>query len=479
MTDEMLDALARQVLLDASELGCSDAEQAEEQHTFSPSFERKMKKLIRRADHPVRHRVTQAVACTALVIFLGGGSVLAFSAEARAAVFGWVREVYETYFSYHYEGGETEVPENTVFKPTWIPEGYTETVAPEPGDSVTNIYENETGDFIIFCYTYDSESTALNVERDGSETQQVFIGDVPAELYVNRDEGEGDTLVWTDEYNGILCWITADLSVEELVRIAGSVELVDLNQAAIENTVFLPTWVPEGYELTTGPEPGEGGHMIYQNEMGLIIFISYFFDTENYIAQVELDGVELLTATVNGIPADFFYDEKENESSVLVWHDEEIGVMFSISAPLPQEDIIRVAESIAPVSVSLLTLENAVLIPTWLPTGYKMTKAPERGKHATSVYWNDKGDGVIAITYSMNSESTIVEVERDQVEVQRVFVGDWPADLYLDKDEGGTNILIWENTDIGALCRISSTLPQEDMIRIAERLELMPVVQTT
>lgn len=53
--------------------------------TFSPEFERKMKKLVRRTDHPIRYWAQKAVACILLTILIGGGSVLAFSTEARAA----------------------------------------------------------------------------------------------------------------------------------------------------------------------------------------------------------------------------------------------------------------------------------------------------------------------------------------------------------------------------------------------------------
>ena len=92
--------------------------------TFSPEFERKMKKLIRRTDHPISHRIMKAVACFLLVVLVGGGSVLTLSAEARATFVGWVREVYESYFSYRYTGEDKIAPQNIIFCPTWLPNGY-------------------------------------------------------------------------------------------------------------------------------------------------------------------------------------------------------------------------------------------------------------------------------------------------------------------------------------------------------------------
>ena len=61
------------------------------QAVFSPAFERKIKALVRRVDHPLRYRMARAAACFLLAVFIGGGGVLAFSVEARAAFAGWVR----------------------------------------------------------------------------------------------------------------------------------------------------------------------------------------------------------------------------------------------------------------------------------------------------------------------------------------------------------------------------------------------------
>lgn len=88
--------------------------------TFSAPFERKMKKLIRRADHPIRYRIVQAAACLLLAALLSGCTVLAVSSEARAAFVGWVREVYEEWFVYRYTGKDQTAPENVVYCPTWI-----------------------------------------------------------------------------------------------------------------------------------------------------------------------------------------------------------------------------------------------------------------------------------------------------------------------------------------------------------------------
>ena len=82
--------------------------------TFSPAFERKMKKLVKRTDHPIMYWIQKSVACLILILLLGGGSVLALSTEARAAFVGWVREIYESWFVYQYLGDEKKPSEDVV-----------------------------------------------------------------------------------------------------------------------------------------------------------------------------------------------------------------------------------------------------------------------------------------------------------------------------------------------------------------------------
>ena len=70
MTDQALDNLARRLLLDAARLEYGDLMEELPEQDFSPEFERKMKKLIRQADHPARHRCLRTVQLAALLAVL-------------------------------------------------------------------------------------------------------------------------------------------------------------------------------------------------------------------------------------------------------------------------------------------------------------------------------------------------------------------------------------------------------------------------
>lgn len=192
--------------------------------TFSPEFERKMKKLVRRTDHPIRYWGQKAVACILLVILLGGGSVLTLSTEARAAFVGWVREVYETWFVYRFEGESNNVIGDTQYRPTWLPEGYSQTLVPELDDQVNVLYTNDVEDMIIFAYSNSSSSLALYTQGDATESTKVMVKDIPADLYLEEDGTHSNCLVWEDPQNSIIYWIVANLPEDKIIQIAESVE---------------------------------------------------------------------------------------------------------------------------------------------------------------------------------------------------------------------------------------------------------------
>lgn len=191
-------------------------------YTVSRRFERKMQKLLKRQKSPVLYWVQRSVACFLLVVLLGGTSVLTFSAEARAAFFGWVREVYETYFVYSFDGGVQTDQENIIYQPTYIPEGYAE-FSRFDSDHVTSIdYQHKEGLMVFFLYSADPSAVNVYVEQEGVETKSVAINGNMGDLYLDHREGQANSIVWTDE-KGIIFVISGYLSADELISMAESV----------------------------------------------------------------------------------------------------------------------------------------------------------------------------------------------------------------------------------------------------------------
>ena len=228
MTEQALNQLTRRVMLDAARLEYGGL--PEEPHPFSPAFERKMKKLLRRGRHPVWYKTLHAAACLLLALLLSGCAVLAVSPEAREVFAGWVREVYENAFVYRFYGeeqGDRELLQETetFYRPSWVPEGYRIIHATE-GDGVTFfVYRDDSGAQISFACI--ESGGAVQVTGDnGAVYQKVRVNGRSADLYMDRDPEEANVLVWTDASGESIFSITGVLSGEELVKIAESLEAV-------------------------------------------------------------------------------------------------------------------------------------------------------------------------------------------------------------------------------------------------------------
>ena len=221
MTEQVLDNLIRRVILDVDNQEYGDLMDDFPEHDFLSGFEKKMQKLIRRANHPIWYRVTQAVACLLLAALLSGCTVLAVSPEARAALAGWVREVSEGWFVYHYTGETQDAPTDIVYCPTWVPDGYA--LVRESNHAF--IYEDDTEGLLSFVYS-DLDTSAAYLERKGVNVYSVFVGSYPADLYLDQQEGNTNNLIWVAEDKGLFFSISAPLTGEELIKIAESVEAV-------------------------------------------------------------------------------------------------------------------------------------------------------------------------------------------------------------------------------------------------------------
>jgi len=221
-------ALKEVCYLELEDIPSEEVLSADDTLTFSAPFERRMKKLIHHADHPIRYRVTQAVACLLLVALLSGCTVLAISPEAREAFVGWVREVSsEGWFVYHYTGETQDTPTDVVYCPTWIPEGYELSSQSEH----VLIYENDRRDLLVFFYS-DLDTSAAYLEKEGVDVYSVSVGSYPADLYLDRQEGDANTLIWAAEDKGVFFSVSAPLTGEEMIKIAESVEAQEIGDTA-------------------------------------------------------------------------------------------------------------------------------------------------------------------------------------------------------------------------------------------------------
>lgn len=222
ITDEML----RIAAAEASQAICDSLPRPEEcDHQFSPRFERKMRRVLRRVRHPVAYKYLRRAACFLVAVMLVGASWITVDAEARGAFFAWVRHQYENFVEYRFEGPVPNDEMTTRYTPTWLPDGYEETKVQSAEGTSSRTYSNRDGQAIHFMCSLGADATSLFVVSEQMTLEEVSVGTQEADFYQDADPQNANVLVWHSESGDILFWISASLPRDEMVKIAESIEL--------------------------------------------------------------------------------------------------------------------------------------------------------------------------------------------------------------------------------------------------------------
>lgn len=193
-------------------------------HEFSPKFERKMRRLTRRVDTPVKYHLQRA-ACIALVFLSIASVYLYVDTDAQAQFFGWVKETYESWVHYFFESDDTDIPmQSYEYRPTWLPDGYTENSVRNQSTGVMVIYKNADDDSIRFHYTTSTESRNLFVDGENTIEVPVQVHGRDALLYEPTDDETAPMIIWKNEDETVLFLISGYIELEGLVKMAESVE---------------------------------------------------------------------------------------------------------------------------------------------------------------------------------------------------------------------------------------------------------------
>ncbi len=199
------------------------------QHVFSPGFQRKIRRLKHRADHPVFYRALRSAAALLLSLLIGSGAWLVVDAEARAAFVGWVKEVWEEYFVFRFEGdadSSSSSAETIHYRPTWLPEGYTEFFVDENADFTLIIYANGSNQMLKFNYSHNPNNVDFYIDTTQTTTKQANINGILADLLIGNSSENASAIFWTTENNTVF-YISAHLNEHELIRIAENIKKIN------------------------------------------------------------------------------------------------------------------------------------------------------------------------------------------------------------------------------------------------------------
>ncbi len=216
ITDEMLSQAAREL---AGAINESLPDPHECNHQFSAKFERKMKRLIKKANHPTRYNILRSAAILFLVLLLGFSSVLMVSVEAREIVFGWIRRQSEYFSEYFYEGRQNSGT-TTRYAPGWMPDGYAYEKTLEIDGGEIFLFKNADGAIAQFSYTTAQADASLFIELADYQYQQVLIDGLTGDLYIAPDDSLRSELVWRDQTGQTLFSLSAIAKPEDLISAA-------------------------------------------------------------------------------------------------------------------------------------------------------------------------------------------------------------------------------------------------------------------
>ena len=190
-------------------------------YQFSPKFEKKLKRLTRRANHPILYRSLRMVASVLLVFMIGFGSILTVSTEAREIVFGWMRVRYQSMYEYFFEG-EIENPENVTYYPQWLPEDCKFETSYSTWGGEVYIYFTPRDSLVQFSYISKSNEK-LYMDGVDAEQKDVMINGGSGKLYISHNEGQTSSLIWMNKSRTVLFSISGDYDEDVLIKMAENI----------------------------------------------------------------------------------------------------------------------------------------------------------------------------------------------------------------------------------------------------------------
>lgn len=314
-------------------------------HTFSPEFEEKMDRLLKKAKKPHKPlRFIQRAAVIFLTIMISAAAWLAVDNEARASFVRWTRELCGNTFLYRYFGA---VPDQTIpdYYISSLPNNYNVTSYSDGQDTQITVFTTAEGDRFLFVYyyIYDGRLTAITTVGDDTIDQEpVLINGIEGTFYDLANEKYADSLFWIDDTTGIAFELQSFCSKDVMLNMAKSVKPGKMNVSFPEYSL---SWIPEGYGMTGYEVNAQNNSIRYSNGKQSIDFELFHTAEPDLLAAFDMESVETTSVKINGKDALFFPEDGKNK---LLWLDQNAGVAFSLTAAEDFDTMFEMAESVHP-----------------------------------------------------------------------------------------------------------------------------------
>ena len=198
---------------------------------YSPQYKRWERGLLKNPQRFIKKNsrtafrraldVAAAVFITLAVLF---GALIASSPGARAAVIRWFRERFPTHDTYRFTQ-TSDAQELGQWRPTYLPDGYVETLCMDLGNQIIVNFENEEGERITLNFLFINEGKLFYIDNEDMDIAETKIGGHAAQVYKAQDNSKKNNIVWIDEGSGVAFNLTSFEPCEVLISMAESMEL--------------------------------------------------------------------------------------------------------------------------------------------------------------------------------------------------------------------------------------------------------------
>lgn len=229
LQDEMFEAMLRNAFQDHHEEETLSPEEelrvmGVEPHQFSPEFERKMEKLIRKArrkEWREKHRkgIRQLAAMVA-VVFLAGGILVTQVDAIRVPVMSVVVTIGERFSEIVVkDSAQRNIPSNEFYSrlPTYMPDGFWVESVDEDKNSCTVFYSDNSESYYSIDYYTSAADTAIDTEN-----AIVLEQEIRGQPAIIAEKNGSTIIVWYP--NGHEYILSGTISLEEMIRILESIE---------------------------------------------------------------------------------------------------------------------------------------------------------------------------------------------------------------------------------------------------------------
>lgn len=188
-------------------------------HSFSPQFEKKMDRLVRKERSAAWRLVnTSAKRAAAVLIVLLTLSTVALSVDSlREPVVRFVEKVLGISTDYTFTGDVTDHIARQ-YAPAYVPDGFTLVQSGNTDAAIVTLWENSRGDMLKFVQAVTG-SALFSIDAEHGTVRTETVGDLEVKLY----EGDGVCVaLWLDHGYAFELFSTSGVSCEELLAMVRS-----------------------------------------------------------------------------------------------------------------------------------------------------------------------------------------------------------------------------------------------------------------